>query len=182
MCPHTAVYVSSYLYMCPQTSICVFKPLYMSAYLCVLIPTYVSQYLSMCPPTSTYVSSYLYICVLIPLYLYIHVPSYLYMCLNTSICVLIPLPLHMCPQVDEVLSSGSVTRLIVTPRQGTRYQHAAYVQVCLCVLSVFRAFIWRVSSVFLFVSTWLPTLTNARHLSTFFIIMIFDIFFKKFQK
>ena len=68
-------------------------------------------------------------------------------------CVLIPLPLHMCPQVDEVLSSGSVTRLIVTPRQGTRYQHAAYVQVCVCVSSVFPAFFWRVSSVFLFVST-----------------------------
>ena len=87
-----SLYVSSYFYMCPHT------------------PTYVSEYLSMCPSTSSYVfhasiSLYMrphtYICVLIPLY----VSSYFY------ICVLISLP-HMCPQVDEVLSSGSVTCLL----------------------------------------------------------------------
>jgi hypothetical protein len=51
-----------------------------------------------------------------------------------------PLPLHMCPQVDEVLSTGSVTRFIVTPRQGARYQHATYVLVRVCFQRVSGVF------------------------------------------
>jgi hypothetical protein len=46
MCPHTAIYVSSYCYMCPHTAIYVFS----YCYICVLI------LLCMCPHTAIYVS------------------------------------------------------------------------------------------------------------------------------
>jgi hypothetical protein len=111
MCPHTSIYVSSYLYicvrmplyMCPHTSTYVssyLEPLHVSSYLySVLIPLYIP--VDMCPHTSIYVSSYLYICVLILLYMCphtsIYVSSYLY------ICVLIPL--HMCPHTSTYVSS-----------------------------------------------------------------------------
>ncbi len=76
MCPHTAIYVSSYYYICflipalslPQRrlwQVCVLILLYMCPqyyYICVLILLY------MCPHTTIYVSSYYYICVLIRLY------------------------------------------------------------------------------------------------------------------
>jgi len=80
MCPHTAIYVSSYYFMCPQTT------------------TYASSYYS-CPHTTIYLSSYYYICVLILLYVSsyyyicphttIYVSSYYFMRPHTTICVLI---------------------------------------------------------------------------------------------
>ena len=58
MCPHSAIYVSSYCYMCPQRYICV-----------LILPTYVSSYcdvcvlilLHMCPHITIYVSSCCYV-------------------------------------------------------------------------------------------------------------------------
>ena len=68
MCPHTAIYVSSYGYVCVLTL------LYMSSYgyVCVLILLY------MCPHTAMYVSSHCYICVLIRLYVCPHTAIFLY--------------------------------------------------------------------------------------------------------
>ncbi len=86
MCPHTAMYVSSYCYMCPhtvcmcpQTTICVLILLYRGhhtttcvlilLYMCPYTAIYVSSYYYMCPHTTfcphttIYVSSYYYICV-----------------------------------------------------------------------------------------------------------------------
>ena len=54
MCPHTAMYVSSYYYVCPHTTICVLVLLYVSS--CYFI--YVLILLHTCPHTCTYVSSY----------------------------------------------------------------------------------------------------------------------------
>ena len=53
MCPHTAMYVSSYCYMRPHTAI------YVSSYcyVCVLMLLY------MCPQTAIHVSSHCYICL-----------------------------------------------------------------------------------------------------------------------
>ncbi len=73
VCPHPAIYVSSYyyicvlilLYMCPQTTIYVSSHYY---YICVLIILYVCPHtticvlLCMCPHTTIHVSSYCYIC------------------------------------------------------------------------------------------------------------------------
>ncbi len=85
MCPHTAIYVSSYcyicvlilLYMCPHTA------LYVSSCcsICVLLLLY------MCPHTAIYVSSCCYICVLMLLYmcphtaLYVSAAAYWYGCI-----------------------------------------------------------------------------------------------------
>ncbi len=119
MCPHTAIYVSSYCYicvlilvlcMCPHTSI-----MYVSSYcyICVLIlphlcPSYyylcVVIVLSMCPHTTMmYVSSYCYICVRILLlcmcpHTATYVSSYYY-----YVCVLILL--SMCPHTTVHVSS-----------------------------------------------------------------------------
>jgi hypothetical protein len=94
MCPHTAIYVSSYYYIsvlillsiCPHTAICVLITIHVSSYyyILVLIPLYVSSYyytcvlilLYMCPHPAIFVSSYYHIRVLILL----HVPSYNYIC------------------------------------------------------------------------------------------------------
>ncbi len=51
VCPHTAVYVSSYYYMCPHTS---------------AVSTAKATVAGVCLHTAIYVSSYYHVCVLIP--------------------------------------------------------------------------------------------------------------------
>ena len=78
MCPHTAIFVSSYccicflilLCMCPHSAIfvssnccrCPHTAVYVSSYCCICVHIL----LYMCPHAAIYVSSYCYICVLIP--------------------------------------------------------------------------------------------------------------------
>ncbi len=59
MCPHTAMYVSSYYY------VCVVILLYMSllVYFCPHTNLCVSSYYYICPHTTIYVSSYYSVCV-----------------------------------------------------------------------------------------------------------------------
>jgi hypothetical protein len=105
MCPHTAMYVSSYhfvssfyyicvhilLYMCPLICVlilcvlvllCVLILLYVSSYcyIYVLILLYVSSYCYICVLLLLYVSSYFYICVLILLYVSSHNYRYVLIC------------------------------------------------------------------------------------------------------
>ena len=83
MCPHTAVYVSSYC------CICVLILLYVSSYccICVLILLYMFAY------TAIYVSSYCYMCP----HTLVYVSS-----LHTSVLIL----LYMCPHSTTYASSG----------------------------------------------------------------------------
>ncbi len=98
MCPHTAVYVSSYCYMCALILLymCPHTAMYVSPYccMCVLVLLFVYRYmcpysrisalvlLYMCPQTAIYVSSSCYIYVLKLLYVCphpaIYVPSNCY--------------------------------------------------------------------------------------------------------
>jgi hypothetical protein len=61
MCPHTAMYVSSYCYVCVLILLC------------------------MCPHTSMYVSSYCYVCVLILLYICPNTAIYVSSYCNTRV-------------------------------------------------------------------------------------------------
>jgi hypothetical protein len=93
MCPHTAIYMSSYyLHLCPHTTIFVSSYYHIRVFhttmhaartslryayvsirqVCIRQPIHTTMHaartsLYMCPHTTTYVSSYDYICVLIPL-------------------------------------------------------------------------------------------------------------------
>ncbi len=59
MCPHTAIYVSSYFYMCPHTTIYVSSYFYMCVlillYTCPHTPICVLILLCVCPHTAIYV-------------------------------------------------------------------------------------------------------------------------------
>jgi hypothetical protein len=91
MCPHTAIYVSSFCYMCPHTAVC------------VLILLYVSSYCYMCPHTAIYVSSYCYMCPHTALFL---ASSYWYIC-------------RLCGGARRLLPSGGAGAIIrsqVAPR------------------------------------------------------------------
>ncbi len=56
MCPHTAIYASSYYYICPHTTV------YVSSYcyICVLIVLNMYPRTAMCPHSTIHVSSYFY--------------------------------------------------------------------------------------------------------------------------
>jgi hypothetical protein len=141
MCPHTSIYVSSYLYVSSYPYMCVIIPLYMCPHTshtaCVLIPLYI------CPRTSIYVSSYLYICFLIspysylmPLCVFIHlyVSSYLYMCPHTSIYVSY---LYMCPHTSIYVPSYHYTSIIFrgSPlRTGSMLASVLPCRLYICVL------------------------------------------------
>ncbi len=99
MCPHTAMYVSSYCYVCVLIllHVCPHTAMYVSSYcyVCVLIQ------LRICPHTTMYVPSYCNVCVLIQLCMCGHttmyVPSY------CNACVLIQI--YMCPLPALCVSS-----------------------------------------------------------------------------
>jgi hypothetical protein len=120
VCPHTAVYVSSYCCICVLTLLCVcpHTAVYVSSYCCI----YVLILLYICPHTAVYVSAYCYIYV--STYGYICVPycnicvfKYtglaICACMQSYVCVLILLHvspfcyicvlilLNMCPQVKR---------------------------------------------------------------------------------
>ena len=65
--------------MCIYVSICL--PTYLSAYLCIYLPTYISICLPM------YLSAYL--CIYLPTYVYICLPMYLYFSSNVHILIFI---------------------------------------------------------------------------------------------
>ena len=87
MCPHTTIYVPSYIYMSSYLSSYKLLTLQLQEHICVLMYIYVLILLYICPHTTICVSS----CVLI------------YMCPHSTSCVLILL--YMCPHTTIYVSS-----------------------------------------------------------------------------
>jgi hypothetical protein len=106
VCPHTAIYVSSYYYMCPHT-----------AYLA-------SAYYYMCPHTAICVSSYYYICVLILLYVSSY---YYYTCPHTAECATYSSPYSSMRYIQQYEDARyTAVRVYTAAEYVCRHEHTSH--------------------------------------------------------